>query len=233
MCGRLTLRTPTSALTALFSGLQFSQRAFRFNICPTQPVLCIRPTSSSQLEAVDLRWGFIPSWTKDTKPGLGLINARSETAAVKPSFRDAFQQRRCLIVADGFFEWKKTGTAKQPFYICRKDHQPFCLAGLWESWQNKDQPTETPVQTCTVLTTSANEFIASIHNRMPVFLEPSQFESWLDKSSHVSNTIQPMLSPLRTDSLQAYPVSTLVNRPVNDSEECIVRSTKPVQQNLF
>ena len=142
--------------------------------------------------------------------------------------------RSCMTtVSRSHMQNDKSGMGRSPHDSCRKDQQPFCLAGLWESWQNKDQPTETPVQTCTVLTTSANEFIASIHNRMPVFLEPSQFESWLDKSSHVSNTIQPMLSPLRTDSLQAYPVSTLVNRPVNDSEECIVRSTKPVQQNLF
>ena len=230
MCGRLTLRTPTTALTALFSGIQFPQREFRFNICPTQPVLCIRQAKSSQLESVDLRWGLIPAWTKDTKTGVGLINARSETAATKPSFRDAFQHRRCLIIADGFFEWKKTGSTKQPFYICRKDQQPFCLAGLWESWQNEDQ---TAIQTCTVLTTSANEFMAPLHDRMPVFLEPNQFERWLDKTSHLADTIQPMMSPLSTDSLQAHPVSTLVNRPGNDSKECITRSNKPIQQNLF
>lgn len=233
MCGRLTLRAPTSALTALFSGLQFSQRAFRFNICPTQPVLCVRQEKSSQLEAVDLRWGLIPCWTKATKVGIGLINARSETAAMKPSFRNAFQHRRCLIIADGFYEWKKTGATKQPFYICRKDQQPFCLAGLWESWQNENQPTQAPLETCTVLTTSANKFMAPIHNRMPVFLEPVQFESWLDTSNRLSESIQPILSPLQTDTLQAYPVSTLVNRPGNDSEECIAHSNEPIQQNLF
>ncbi|MDA7859433.1 SOS response-associated peptidase [bacterium] len=233
MCGRLTLRTPTSALTALFSGLQFSQRAFRFNICPTHPLLCVRQGNSLQLESVDLRWGLIPAWTKEPKIGTGLINARSETAASKPSFRDAFQHRRCLIIADGFFEWKKTGAAKQPFYICRKDQQPFCLAGLWESWQDENHPTQAPIQTCTVLTTSANDFMAPMHDRMPVFLEPDQFERWLDKSNPLAEPTQPMMSPLRTDSLQAYPVSTLVNRPNNDSKECIARSNEPIQQNLF
>ena len=233
MCGRLTLRTPTSALTALFSGLSFPQRAFRFNICPTQPLLCVRQGKSLQLEAVELRWGLIPAWTKDTEIGTGFINARSETASSKPSFRDAFQDRRCLIIADGFFEWRKNGSAKQPFYICRKDKQPFCLAGLWESWKNEKHPTHSPVQTCTVLTTSANDLMAPIHDRMPVFIAPDQYKTWLDPSTHLADTIQPMMSPLHTDSLQAYPVSTLVNRPGNDSKECIVRSNKSTQQNLF
>ena len=233
MCGRLTLRTPISALTALFSGLQFSQRKFRFNICPTQPILCIRQSESFQLEAVDLRWGLIPPWTKDTKIGTGLINARSETAANKPSFRDAFQCRRCLIVADGFFEWKKIGTSKQPFYISKKDQQPFCLAGLWETWRDDTRPTQTHVQTCTILTTSANDFMAPIHDRMPAFLQPDQFERWLDKSNRRAESVQPMLSPLRDGSLQAYPVASLVNRSNNDSLECIARSDDPIQQNLF
>ena len=233
MCGRLTLRTPTSALTALFSGLSFPQRTFRFNICPTQPLLCVRQGKSLPLEVVELRWGLIPAWTKNTKVGTGLINARSETASSKPSFRDAFQDRRCLIIADGFFEWKKTGAAKQPFYICRKDQQPFCLAGLWESWQHEKNPSHSPVQTCTVLTTSANDLMAPIHDRMPVVLAPDQHENWLNQSNRLVDTIQPMMSPLHTDSLQAYPVSTFVNRPSNDSKECIARSNQSAQQNLF
>jgi putative SOS response-associated peptidase YedK len=152
-----------------------------------------------------------------------MINARSETVATKPSFRAAFKSRRCLVLADGFFEWKKVGKEKQPYYITRGDGGPFCMAGLWESWnpKNDEVAKAQPVETCTILTTDANSMMLSLHDRMPVIVEPDQYEFWMDPAVHETQQLQKILAPCPAEILTAVPVSKLVNRPTNDQPACI------------
>ena len=221
MCGRFTLRTPTETLAAMFDGLKFPKLTPRYNICPTQPVLCVRQSGSGENEAVNLRWGLVPFWAKDLKIGARMINARSETAATKPSFRAAFKSRRCLVLADGFYEWKKEGKLKQPYYASRRDDQPFCLAGLWESWRDKSVDDSETVETCTILTTDANAIMQPLHDRMPVILQQNSFDFWLDKDFSDVEQLEKLLVPFEPDELQTYPVDKMVNRPVNDSAQCI------------
>ena len=208
-------------MAALFDGLRFPKLTPRYNICPTQPVLCVRQSSSGENEAVHLRWGLVPFWAKDLKMGARMFNARSETAATKPSFRAAFKSRRCLVFADGFYEWKKEGQQKQPYYISRRDDKPFCLAGLWESWSDKSAPSPNAIETCTILTTDANAILQPLHDRMPVILQQNSFDFWLDREFSVVEELEKLLVPLATDELRTYPVDKMVNRPVNDSPQCI------------
>lgn len=234
MCGRLTLQISVTELSAFLDSLRlplFPGLNPRYNICPTQPVACIRQSNDQQLESVTLRWGLVPFWANDLKIGARMINARSETVATKPAFRKAFKSRRCLVLADGFYEWKKSGKSKQPYYISRNDSQPFLLAGLWESWQNKDEPDSQPVETCTILTTTANDIMAPLHDRMPVILEQPDLDFWLDNQFEDRQQLEKLLVPYAADELQAYPVDTLVNKAANDQPECI----KPVKspQSLF
>jgi putative SOS response-associated peptidase YedK len=208
-------------MAALFDGLRFPKLTPRYNICPTQPVICVRQTSSGENEPVHLRWGLVPIWAKELKIGARMINARSETVSTKPSFRAAFKSRRCLVLADGFYEWKKEGKQKQPYYISRNDDQPFCLAGLWESWRDKSAESSETIETCTILTTDANRIMQPLHDRMPVILQQNQFDFWLDKGFSNVDQLEQLLVPLETDDLQTYPVDTMVNRPINDTPECI------------
>lgn len=234
MCGRFTLQTPASGLAALFDGLRFPNLIPRYNICPTQPVATIRESSPGEKQVAMLRWGLVPFWAKDLKIGARMINARSETVATKPAFRAAFKSRRCLVLADGFYEWKKDGKTKQPFYISRSDHQPFCLAGLWETWTDKSKDDNTPrIETCTILTTTANEILSPLHDRMPVFLERDQFDFWLDPEFSDRPKLESILIPCSSDFLQTHPVDTLVNKVANDSPECIRRSEPPSDRMLF
>ena len=232
MCGRLTLQTETEQLSRFLASLNmplFAGLEPRYNICPTQPVACIRQGPSSQLETAALRWGLVPFWAKDLKIGARMINARSETVADKPAFRAAFAARRCLIVADGFYEWKKAGKTKQPYYIARGDRKPFFMAGLWESWQDKnasdseatDSEATQSVETCSVLTTEANELMRPLHDRMPVILDPPNLDFWLDNQFENRNKLQEILVPYAAGGLRAWPVSTLVNKPGNDNPRCI------------
>ena len=233
MCGRFTMRTPTETMAALFDGLRFPKLVPRYNICPTQPVTCIRQSSEQALEIVDLRWGLVPFWAKDLKIGAKMINARSETASSKPSFRAAFKSRRCLVLADGFYEWKKVGSQKQPHYISRSDDQPFCMAGLWESWKDNSEnaPNDTVIETCTILTTSANATMEPLHDRMPVILHQDHFDFWLDTEFSDVQQLEKVLVPFATDELRTYPVSKMVGKPINDSPECI--EPIPEEKNLF
>jgi putative SOS response-associated peptidase YedK len=220
MCGRFTLRTPAETISSLFEDLRFPNLPPRYNIAPTQDVTCVRQVHEDP-EVVALRWGLVPFWSKDLKIGARMINARSETAATKPSFRAAFKSRRCLVLADGFFEWKKQGKQKQPYYITKRDDAPFCMAGLWESWRAKDADESSPVQTCTILTTEANEMMLPLHHRMPVILPEDQFEFWLDPAFERKPALEKMLVPCPSQLLQAVPVGMFVNKPVNDGPECI------------
>ena len=224
MCGRFTLQTPAVQLATLFdqiADMEIPSQESRHNICPTQNVLAVRQPGGAY-EAVMLRWGLVPFWAKDLKIGARMINARSETVATKPAFRAAFKKRRCLVLIDGFYEWKKQGTSKQPFYISRVDDQPFCVAGLWESWTDKEDPSAKPIESCTILTTEANKIMQPLHDRMPVILEQKQFDFWLDNEFSDRETLEKALVPYDSEELQTYPVDTIVNKAANDSPECIV-----------
>ncbi len=226
MCGRFTLRTPAAALVAQF-GLPLFEKAGnplppRYNIAPTQPALAVRTTAASgQREAVMLRWGLIPSWSKDPSIGNRMINARAETVAAKPSFRRAFRSRRCLIPADGYYEWQKTGSAKQPYFFHRQGDLPFAFAGLWESWTDKSTTDGEPIESFTLITTEPNALAAAIHNRMPAILVESAYDVWLDPEVQDADRLQSLLKPVDDDFLTADPVSTFVNKPTNDGPACV------------
>ena len=165
-----------------------------------------------------LRWGLIPSWAKEPAIGSRLINARSETIAEKPSFRSAFKNRRCLIPATGFYEWKRQDRIKQPFYIRMRDTHPFAFAGLWEHWEGGEKEV---INSCTILTTDPNDLMRDIHNRMPVILSPDNYDMWLDPANTRAAMLQPLLGPYPSDKMEVYPVSIYVNKPQNDDTRCI------------
>ncbi len=222
MCGRFALLTPGHDLINHFdvdqTSVDVSMIAPRYNIAPTQPVVVVRETAvSEQRELTFVQWGLIPSWAKDPKIGSRLINARSETVAEKPSFRAAFKRRRCLVLADGFYEWQKLDGKKQPTFIHLKDKQPFALAGLWETWQSPDGGI---LDTCTILTTTPNELMTPIHNRMPVILEPEDYNTWLFPGTQPDQAFH-LLRPFPKEKMAAYPVSTWVNSPSHDDAQCI------------
>jgi putative SOS response-associated peptidase YedK len=164
------------------------------------------------------RWGLIPSWAKDLTIGNQLINAQAETASIKPAFRAAFKKRRCLILADGFFEWKKENRHKQPFHIRLRDGRPFAFAGLWEHWEGTEGKA---IESCTILTATPNELLRSLHHRMAVILPSSEYDRWLDPSMQQPDALQPLLRPYPSEEMTAYPVSTVVNNPRNDAPSCI------------
>ncbi|WP_420644005.1 SOS response-associated peptidase [Candidatus Leptofilum sp.] len=224
MCGRFALMTPTEQLAMQFDVSETAVEALppsvpRYNIAPTQPVAAIRLNENGTRELTFFRWGLIPSWAKDIKIGSRMINARSETVAEKPSFRTAFKRRRCLIPADGFYEWQKLGSGKQPIFIrpAAGEERPFALAGLWEVWRDSDG---SALQTCTILTTTPNELMAPIHNRMPVIVEREDFDLWLNPEPNPDLGLH-LLRPYPAEKMSAYPVSTIVNSPRNDVPECI------------
>lgn len=230
MCGRIALSTTAKDLASLFDGLNVGDLQARYNICPTQPVLALKGQNGS-FRASTLRWGFVPSWAKDLKIGARMINARSETIADKPSFRSAFKNRRCVILADGFYEWKKNPTAKRPYFISLTSGETFAMAGLWESWQ--DSTTDgSIVETCTIVTQPANPFMQRLHDRMPVILTPTTAKMWL--ADHVQKESLPDWLRVinREIDLQAWPVSTRVNKPANNGPECIEPIDK-VQKGFF
>jgi putative SOS response-associated peptidase YedK len=221
MCGRFTLRVPASVVAEQFALFEVPPFTARFNIAPSQPVPVIRlvpDESAPQRQLVWLRWGLIPSWAKDKTIGNRLINARAETVAEKPSFRAALRRRRCLVAADGFYEWQREGKRKQPYYIRLRDDRPFAFAGLWEAWEGADA---TAVESCTLLTTSANELMRPIHDRMPVILAADAYGPWLDAALQKPEQVLPLLQPYPSEAMIAYPVSTLVNSPASDVPQCI------------
>jgi putative SOS response-associated peptidase YedK len=225
MCGRYTTRK----LQVLFEEFTELKVPFmppvRFNIAPTQDVPVIRrPSDAVGCELGLLRWGLIPHWADDPSIGVRMINARSETVATKPAFRDAFRQRRCLLPADGFYEWRTAGRAKHPYFVHFKDDAPFCFAGLWESW---DGP-QGPVESCTILTTSPNEVMRPIHNRMPVVLSRPDYGRWLDPEASAT-ALAGLMEPCPAGLLEAYPVSRYVNRAANDGPECVAPA-KPEEE---
>ena len=221
MCGRFTLFTSLKELTDRFGLDSFPVNLSpSYNIAPTQPVLTVRsmPGSSRQVQADFMRWGLIPAWAKDASLGARMINARSETASVKPSFQSAFRKRRCLILADGFYEWKKTPVGKQPTRIQMKGGSPFAFAGLWESWNNPEGRT---VHSCSILTMAANSFMKNIHDRMPLILQKDTESKWLDPSKNDPEEIKEMIEELPNDCFESWNVSKLVNTRTNNNPGCI------------
>jgi putative SOS response-associated peptidase YedK len=217
MCGRFTLTSDLDRLTEHFAfratNLSYTPR---YNIAPSQPVLTL--IDAQERRAGFLRWGLIPSWAKDPSIGDRMINARAETVAEKPSFRRALQKRRCLVLTDGFYEWRKEGKQKTPLFIALKSHEPFAFAGLWETWKSS---TGEVIHSCTIITTTPNALMESIHNRMPVILPRAAEEPWLDRTVEDPQSLLRLLTPYPTEEMVAYPVSQLVNSPRNDTPACI------------
>ena len=193
----------------------------RFNIAPTQAVVVARLGASGRWRLSLLRWGLVPRWAKDRAIGHKLINARAETVAAKPSFRDAFRHRRCLVLADGFYEWRKHGDQRQPFHISLAGGGPFAFAGLWERWNGGGSvPLDTePLESCTIITTNANARLSPIHARMPVILDPGAYRVWLTGEDPAA--LMKLLAPAPEDALTAVPVSAHVNNPRHDDADCI------------
>ena len=219
MCGRFALIVDASVLADVFDVDPPIDLKPRFNIAPTQKTAVVRQDSQGARECRMLRWGLIPSWAKDEKIGARMINARSETAAEKPSFRSAIKSRRCLVPASGFYEWVKGPDGKQPHFIHFADARPFAFAGLWERWS---KGTDGPLDTFTILTTTPNDLLANLHDRMPVILPPESYATWLKPEPLAHDRLQQLMAPHPANGMAAYPVSTHVNRPANDDPECIV-----------
>ncbi len=220
MCGRFALATEKKILEMLYQLIirdDFELRP-RYNISPSQQItVCRLSPQGGKKELAAMKWGLVPFWAEDQSIGSRLINARSETAASKPSFRDAFKKRRILIPASGFYEWKQEEEGvKQPYYIQRQDGQPFSLAGLWERWEKGTAPLES----CTILTTEPNTLIAPLHSRMPVIIAPGHYDLWLDPATDPA-ALTALLAPYAAAELTANPVSRLVNSPANDSPELV------------
>lgn len=225
MCGRFALITPSATLVEQFgvtqTSLDLAQVGPRYNVAPTQPVLAVRTTAvSPNRELTFLRWGLVPSWAKEIRSGAPLINARAETVAEKPAFRAAFKRRRCLLPADGFYEWQKQPGGKQPMYIEMMDKRPFALAALWEIWHAPDGGT---LESCAILTTTPNDLMAPIHDRMPVILDPADYDQWLNPGPRPDDDLH-LLRPYPAEKMSAYPVSNWVNSPAHDDPQCLANS---------
>jgi len=233
MCGRFTLRTPLSILAQQFlfdlsgdghTGTLSAAWRPRYNIAPTQDVVAVRTAGTSDEPTRELawfRWGLIPSWAKDEKIAYSTINARADTVATKPAFRSAFRKRRCLILVDGYYEWKPVGKLKQPYFFHFSDERPFAVAGLWESWQPVANSAAERLETCTLITTDANSTVAPIHNRMPVILSANDAEVWLDPRNESAESLQHLLQPYPETELVIDAVNPYVNNARHEGPECL------------
>jgi putative SOS response-associated peptidase YedK len=218
MCGRYTLSASPKLVAAVFAVPEIPDLPPRYNVAPSQSVAVVRAGGEGRLLSL-FRWGLIPPWADDPRIGYRLINARAETVATKPSFRAAFKKRRCLIVADGFYEWMFAGTkTKKPYHFRMRDLAPFALAGLWEEWHS---PEGEVIESCCVITTTANAVLAPVHDRMPVILPPESYARWLDPAYDRVEGLLPLLVPYPADAMESFPVSTTVNSPKYDGPECL------------
>jgi putative SOS response-associated peptidase YedK len=227
MCGRYTL-VRIADLSGLFPWItdDLPDAPPRYNIAPTQPVLAVASDAPDKYDF--FFWGLVPPWAKDPSVGNKMINARGETLADRPAFRKAYQRRRCLIPADGFYEWKKLdkdaagakgkAKAKQPMYVRMRSREPFAFAGLWETWRS---PEGKDLRSCTIITTHPNQLMAQMHDRMPVILPREQYRQWLDDRDRPPEELSKLLVPYSSEEMEATPVSTLVNSPKNDLPDCI------------
>lgn len=217
MCGRYVIEISADLVRRVFGVVDVPHWTARYNVAPTQMVPVIRQRGDSTRQLVQMRWGLIPSWAKEV--GEGLINARAETVNEKPSFRQSFRQRRCILPATGFYEWQKVDKHKIPHFVRLKNQMPMPFAGIWDSWRAPDGQV---VESCAILTTTANGAVGAIHERMPLILHPDEFGQWLDREQHDPVALMSLLTPYPSDCLEVYPVSTLVNSVANDQPECIV-----------
>jgi putative SOS response-associated peptidase YedK len=221
VCGRFVTIIPPEILAKIFGLIEVPRVEPRYNVAPTQNIGVVRCCDDSSHNRFDvLKWGLVPSWSKDLSFGSHLINARSETVAEKPTFRHAIKYRRCIVPTSGFFEWDHSGGKKQPYYIHLANHSPMCLAGLWESWK---APDGSELETFTILTTAANNLVEPIHDRMPVILYPDTFNLWLSHNMHNPEQLKPLYTPFPADEMTAYKVPDLVNNPRFDSPACIAQ----------
>jgi len=218
MCGRFSLTTDIAELQEQFNFDYNGELAIgsRFNIAPSQQVLTLGSNGGKRV-GTTMKWGLVSYWADDIKIGYKMINARGESVDEKASFKKSFKSKRCLILADGFYEWKKEGKNKQPFRFVMKDERPFAFAGLWEQWNKGEEP----LYTCTIITTKPNEVTKEVHDRMPVILEEDVYDLWLNPQMDDTEYLKSLLVPYSAERMKMYPVSTVVNLPKNDVEECL------------
>ena len=221
MCGRFVQSSPVERYARMFGAAATVESAPRYNAAPTQPILAVRVAPSGMRELVPLRWGLIPAWSAGPDNRYSMINARAETVHQKPAYRDAFRRRRCLIPADGFYEWRQECSGREPYYIRLRDGEPFAFAGLWESWQ---QPGGERIDSCTIIVTEANELVRPIHDRMPVILPPESHTAWLDPDQRDPARLLPLLRPYPAQAMAAWRVSRRVNNPRHDGPDLIERA---------
>jgi len=214
MCGRFALKNP-QALKAAFDLADMTELPPRYNIAPTQDIAIIRADTSGRNLSL-AHWGLIPSWAKSADSGYSTINARAETVDTKPSFRAPFKRHRCIIPADGFYEWHEEGGIKIPHHIGRTDGAPFALAGLWDVWKGP----EGDVTSCTIIVTEANAFMKRLHERMPVILAPADYARWLDPDNHDTASLKPLLAPAPEEGFTEWPVSRALNNPRHEGPAC-------------
>lgn len=231
MCGRFTLTVAPDELMRELGLEPVSDFAPRYNVAPQQPVLAVAAGREGELRTGTLQWGLVPWWAEDARIGSRMINARGESLASKPAFREAFDRRRCLVIADGFYEWRKEPGRKVPMRFIRRQGGPFTFAALWERWKPKDGA---PLHTCTIVTTRANDGMAPIHDRMPVIIEPADRARWLDPAA-TGESVADLLRPCADDALSGYDVSTRVNNVAHDDDACIEPHVPvpPEQQSLL
>ena len=219
MCGRYAFFSPAEAVRRTFALDDMPTLVPRYNIAPTQPVPAVRVVEGGTRRLSMLHWGLVPRWAKERAIGNRMINARAETLAEKPAYRDAFRRRRCLVLADGWYEWQAAAGGKQPWFIRMRDARPFAFAGLWERW--KDPADESLLESCTIVTTDASESMRRIHDRMPAVLAEQDWDRWLDPACADTTRLSQALGPFTGEALQAWPVSRLVNAPKNDGPKLI------------
>jgi putative SOS response-associated peptidase YedK len=231
MCGRYILTSPGEVVAEVFELIDVPEVLPRFNLAPTQEAAAVRIVTPGGRRTLDrLRWGLIPAWAKDAAIGNRLINARSESVEVKAAYRDSFERSRCLIPADGFYEWKRQGKTKQPYLIRRSDRRPFGFAGLWSAWRGPDSKV---VETFAILTTEPNDLMRDLHDRMPVILSHRDFAAWLDPANHDAASLKALLVPPSTSGWEAVPVSSRVNSAAYDAPDCIDPVAVQTQELLF
>ena len=218
MCGRFARTSPTEIFATLLQAQSTDDPPPAYNIAPTQNLLIARTTPSGSRELVNLRWGLVPHWSKGPDSKYSMINARADTLATKPPYRAPYKQRRCLIAADGFYEWKKTGSAKQPYFIRLRGGQPFAFAGLWDHWEVEG---EALIESCTIITCDANQLVAGIHDRMPVILPPKLYDSWMNPKQTYMDALSDLLKPYPDLLMEAWPVSRGVNSPKNNTADLL------------
>jgi len=219
MCGRFVLENTPEQLMKVYRLSSRPDLSPRYNITPSQQIAVVRQQNGGDREMVMMQWGLIPSWAKDPAIGYKMINARSETAHEKPSFKQALRSRRCIVPVSGFYEWEKKGKEKIPHYIHLRDGDIMSLAGLWETWKS---PEGERLETCTILTTAANSLLKPLHDRMPVVLHNEEFNLWFNRDVDDINLLAELFHSYPSDRLEEHIVSKKVNSPSNDSPECIV-----------